>query len=187
MIGTCQPTASRGDVSQYSSEVREVLVVEQAEELQVQEDELHRRVADALADAERRAVHAVGAELERPERVLEREAAVVVAVPVDADVVAPAPAMMLRVKCDEVAHAVGRGVARPCRERQRRVAPWSMAVLKSVASTSGRERVVSSVTYATGRPALTRDVDRLGAALGDERRRPTPRRSWRMGLEPMKA
>ena len=30
-------------------------------------------------------VHAVGAELERPDRVLEREAAVVVAVPVDAD------------------------------------------------------------------------------------------------------
>ena len=63
----------------------EILTVEQAEELEVEEDELHLRVADALADAERSAVYAVGAELERPERVFEGEAAVVVAVPVDAD------------------------------------------------------------------------------------------------------
>ena len=47
-------------------------------------------VADALADAERGAVHAIGAELERPERVLEREAAIVVAVPIDADLGAAA-------------------------------------------------------------------------------------------------
>ena len=57
-----------------------------AEQLQVEQDLIERRVADALADAERGAVDAIGAVLDREDRVDDAEPAIVVAVPVDADV-----------------------------------------------------------------------------------------------------
>ncbi len=67
-------------------------------------------------------MHAVGAELERPEGVLERETAVVVAVPVDPDLLAPVPAMTLRVNWMRL--RTPSGVAWPTvSDRQRRVAP----------------------------------------------------------------
>src|SRR5690606_9718010 len=58
---------------------------EKAEQLHVEQDELHLRIADPLTDAKGGAVHAIGAVLERPERVLESETAVVVTVPIDTD------------------------------------------------------------------------------------------------------
>ena len=71
-------------------------------------------------------------------------------------------------------------------ERTRRVAPWSIAARKSVVSTSGRERVVSSVTYATGRPALTATsiASALRLAIIATSHCST---NWRIGLDPMKA
>ena len=59
-----------------------------AHQHQVDEQHVHRRVADALADAERGAVQAGGARLERRQRVRDREVAIAVAVPVDADAAA---------------------------------------------------------------------------------------------------
>ena len=47
---------------------RQVLLIEQAQELQVEQDQLHGGIADALADAQGGAVHPVGAELQRPQR-----------------------------------------------------------------------------------------------------------------------
>ena len=55
---------------------------------QVHQQQIHRRVADALADAERRAVQPRRAGLERAQRVDDGEVAIAVAVPVDADVAA---------------------------------------------------------------------------------------------------
>lgn len=86
----------------------EVLVLELSEQLHVEQQELHLRT-DALADAEAGAVHAIGAELERPDGVLQGETAVVVAVPIDAHVCAGAGDHALR-ELHEVAHAVGSGV-----------------------------------------------------------------------------
>ena len=67
-------------------ELREVVIGQLAEQLEVEQDLIERRVADALADAERGAVDAIGAVLDREDRVDDAEAAIVVAVPVDADV-----------------------------------------------------------------------------------------------------
>ncbi len=97
----------------------------------------------------------------------------------------PAPATTLRVNCIRL--RTPSGVAWPTvSERQRREAPWSMAVRKSVESTSGRERVVSSVTYATGRPALT--PTSMASALRFAMRFTSHSSAyWRMGLDPMNA
>ena len=61
-----------------------------------------------------------------------------------------------------------------------------MAVRKRVVSTSGRERVVSSVTYATGRPAFTATsiASALRFAMSATSQCST---YWRIGLEPMNA
>ena len=86
------------------------IAVDPAEQLQVHEQLVHRRVADALADAERAGVHAVRAGLERPQRVRHAEAAILVPVPVDLDArveLGDEPAH----EAHEVAHAVRRRVA----------------------------------------------------------------------------
>ena len=108
-----------------------------AEELEVEQDQLHRRVADALADAERGAVDAIGAELERPEGVDEREAAIVVAVPVDADVGAGPGDERACVKLDAGCARRRAWRGRRCRRDSRREAPCSMAIWKSGRSISG--------------------------------------------------
>jgi hypothetical protein len=93
------------------------LIFEQAEQLEIEEDELHRGIADPFADAERGAVHAVGAELEGPQRVFERETAVVVTVPIDAHLSARLFDDLLG-KADQVAHTVRRGVAHGIRDAE---------------------------------------------------------------------
>ncbi len=86
------------------------MIGELTEELEVDQDQVERRVADALADAEDAAMDAVGAILEREDRVDQREAAIVVAMPVDLHVGAGAlddvPGEL-----DEVADAVRGDVA----------------------------------------------------------------------------
>ena len=59
--------------------------IDPAEQLKVDEELVHRRVADALPDPERAGVHAVRAGFEGPDGVGDTEAAVLVAVPVDLD------------------------------------------------------------------------------------------------------
>jgi len=99
-------------------QLREVLLFEGAGELEVQEQQLHRGVADALADAEARPVNAIGAVLDGEERVDEAEAAVVVPVPVDLHVVRAHALHDRAGEVDEVAHAVGRGVTDGVAEAQ---------------------------------------------------------------------
>ena len=115
-------------------------------------------------------MHAIGAVLERPERVAESEAAVVVPVPVDADLRARARDDAAR-ELNEVADAVGRRVAdrvredeaaravvdRRAKERRQHVGPRSRRVLGDVRD---------------GEARLDGDVDRLGAALRDQRHVP---------------
>ena len=92
-------------------ELREVLILEQAEELQVEEEQLHLRVADALADAEAGAVDAVGAELEGPDaRSRARGRGRCGRASRSPIVGAGAGDDVLR-ELDQVAHAVGRRVA----------------------------------------------------------------------------
>src|SRR5207247_317969 len=67
-------------------------------------------VADALPDAARRAVHAVGARLERGDGVDYAETAIAVAVPVDLDRGVHALDDAAH-EADEIAHAPRRGVA----------------------------------------------------------------------------
>ena len=57
-----------------------------AEQLQVQQDLIERSIANAFANAQRRAVHSIGAVLDREDRIDHSEAAIVVTVPVDADI-----------------------------------------------------------------------------------------------------
>ncbi len=87
-----------------------------AEELEVDEQEIHLGVADALADAERGAVHAVGAGFDGGHAVREPEAAIVVPVPVDAHVELVAGDDLFAHEAHERAHAVGRRVADGVRE-----------------------------------------------------------------------
>ena len=185
MIGTFQPTRRGGDVA-VLEQLREVLILELAEQLQVQQDELHLRVADALADAERRAVHAIGAVLERPDRVLEREAAIVVAVPVDADRRRPMPAMIALREVDEVAHAVGRRVADGVAEAEPRGAVIDRDLEERREHLGARARRVLG-DVADGEAGLHRDVDRLGAMRSTIGSRSQSSANWRIGLEPMKA
>src|SRR6185437_16628265 len=78
------PLHGGGDGLAVLEELREILL-EETEELQIEENQLHLRVADTLADSERGAVHAVCAELECPDGIHESETAIVVTVPVEAD------------------------------------------------------------------------------------------------------
>ena len=101
---------------------------------------------------------AVGAGLDARRCVLiDAEAAVAVAVPVDADVARRMPSM-------HAARRSARGSRRPSgvawptvSQTQRRCAPRSIARREQRRSVSGRARVVSSVTYITGRPCLDRE------------------------------
>jgi hypothetical protein len=108
------------------------------------------------------AVDAVGAVFEGGEGVGEGEAAVVVAVPVDAHRDAQR-ADEVAGEEDEVADAVGGGVADGVAEAEARCAVVDGAA-KRVARVWGRERMVSSVTKVTRRPALA--AERHGG--GDE-------------------
>ena len=146
-------------------EVRQVLMLEHPQELQVQQDELHRRVADAFTDSERRPVHPISTVLEGKKRVLEGEASVVMPVPIDADLDAHLGDDAPR-KRDEVPHAVGRrvphGVAkakarrpvidRHLKQRREHVRPRARRVFGHV-----RHR----------QPRLHADVDRVRRALHD--------------------
>ena len=160
------PFHGAGDGLAVFEQLRQILAVELPEELQVEEQELHLRVADALADPESRGMHAIGAVLEGPDGVLEREAAIVVTVPVDADVGAGAGDHVLR-ELNEIAHAVGSGVADGVREAEPR-----RAVIDGGPEQRGEHlgtrarRVLGDV--GDGEAGLHRDVDGLGAALRDE-------------------
>ena len=85
------------------------MVVEQSQQLQVEQNEFHLRVADALANSEGGAVNAIGPELEGPKRILEGEPAIVVAVPVDLHVGARSNDHALG-ESNEVLHPVGGGM-----------------------------------------------------------------------------
>ncbi len=102
------------------AELRDVAIAELADELQVHHDLIERRVADALADAEDRAVHAIRAVLQRVDRVRHAEAAIVVPVPVDPDVARAPRGEQVARELDEVAHAVGRDVTDGVAEREPR-------------------------------------------------------------------
>ena len=62
------------------------VVVDQAEQLAVDQQQVHRRVAGAFADAECGRVDAIGAGFDSRQAVGDRQLAVAVAVPVDLDV-----------------------------------------------------------------------------------------------------
>ena len=147
-------------------QLRQVLALELTEQLQVEEQELHLRVADALADAEPRGVDAIGAVLERPDRILEREPAIVVAVPVDADLGAGAGDDVAR-ELDQVSHAVRRSVADGIGEADatRSVIDRGAEQRREDLGTRAR-RVLRDV--GDGQALLHRDVDRLRAPLGDQ-------------------
>ena len=95
-------------------ELREVLIFELPEELHVEENQLHLRVSHPLADAEGGRVHAVGAELQGPQRVLEGESAVVVTVPVEPDPRDARPRDDALRELNEVPYAVRASRGRPC-------------------------------------------------------------------------
>src|SRR5260221_11624303 len=102
------PVQGAGDGLAILDELREVAVRRKLpQEAQVEQDELHRGIPHAFADAERGAVDTIRPELERPEGVLERQTAIVVPVPVDADVLTRAGDEVFR-ELDEVVHAVRR-------------------------------------------------------------------------------
>ena len=82
-----------------------------AEEVQVDEQQVHLGVADALADAEGGGVDAVDAGLDRGEAVGEPEAAVAVAVPVELHLLAAAADDLILHEAHEGADAVGGRVA----------------------------------------------------------------------------
>ena len=98
-----------------------------AHQHQVHEQQVHRRVADALADAERGAVHAGRARLERRDAVDDGEAAVAVAVPVDAD--ARRPTSLITCATNRTTAEAPAGVAWPTvSATQMRAAPARMAL-----------------------------------------------------------
>src|SRR5919107_1715905 len=104
-----RPAAALRGLLAVLAQPREV-VVNPAHELQVYEKLIHRRVADALADAQGRAVNLVGPALDGGDGVDDPEAAILVAVPVEAH----AAALLFDDLPDEAhdrARAVGRGVA----------------------------------------------------------------------------
>src|SRR5262249_19824484 len=89
-----------------------------AEEAEVVDEQLEARVADALADTEAGAVHAVHAGLRGPERGREREAAIVVAVPVELDVRGAHRGELAAREADQRLNAVRRDVARRIAEAE---------------------------------------------------------------------
>src|SRR5690606_20499603 len=92
------------------------VVVVQAQQVHVDEQQIHFGIADAFADPEAGAVHAVHALLDRCERVGETEAAIAVAVPVDADVFAHGLNDFAAHETDELADALWRRVSDRVRE-----------------------------------------------------------------------
>ena len=70
---------------------RREVAIDEAHHHQVDEQQLHRRVANALADPEGGGVHAGGAGFERGDAVDDRQVAIAVAVPVKADLCARCP------------------------------------------------------------------------------------------------
>jgi hypothetical protein len=127
------------------------LALVDTEELQIHEQQIERRVADALADAQDGAVHAICAGLDRRQRVPEPEPPVVVSVPVDARLRSEPTDELLR-EVDHVEHAVRRRVP-TVSHTQRPSAPSSMAAVNRRRSVVGCERVVSSVTNVHVSPA----------------------------------
>src|SRR5687767_8454186 len=79
-----RPAAAFGRLLAVVAQAREV-VVYPAQQPEVDEQLVHRRVADALADAERGAVDLVGAALDGRDGVDDAEAPILVPVPVEAD------------------------------------------------------------------------------------------------------
>ena len=152
MAGIGTPVAAE-TVSQYSHSADRSRV-DAAHQHQVHEQQVHRRVADPLADAERGAVQPRRAGLERGQRVGDGEVAIAVAVPVDADSAAALVDHGLRRTSRPPPRPAG--VAWPTvSAMQTRVAPARIAVEYSARSVSGSARVVSSVTYMTGSPSRT--------------------------------
>ena len=94
---------------------RRQITFEVSHQHQVDEQGIHRRVADALADADRGAVQARRAGVERRQRVTDRKVAVAVAVPVDADA-SPALFDHLRHEPDHGGGTRGGGVAHGIRD-----------------------------------------------------------------------
>src|ERR1019366_3126815 len=138
-----------------------------AEEPQVEQEELDGGVADALAEAERRSVYAIGSGLERPEGVAEREPAIVVAVPVEAGLRPRAHDDAGR-ELDQVSDAVGRGVTHGVREHEPPRAVIDRRAKERIEHLGARARgVFGDVRDREAR--LDRQVDRLGAPLRDER------------------
>ena len=91
-------------------EPREVLV-DQAEQPQIYEHQFHRRVADAFAERERGGVNLIGAGGNRGERIRDGEAAIVVAVPIDANFFAGWLHDFFDCKFHQIVGAARRGVA----------------------------------------------------------------------------
>ena len=61
------------------------IVIDQADQAQVHEHQFHGRVADAFAQRQRGGVNLIGAGGDRGQRIRDGEAAIIVAVPIDAD------------------------------------------------------------------------------------------------------
>ena len=97
------------------AQVGQVAVVE-PQELQVHEQQVHLHVAHALADAQRRAVDAVGPRLDRRQGVGQTQPPIAVAVPIDLHVLPGGLDDRLAHEAHERTHAGGRGV--PDRVRQ---------------------------------------------------------------------
>ena len=104
-----RPAATLGSLLAILAQARQV-VVNPAHELQVDEQLIHRRVADALADAQGRAVNLIRAALDGRNRVDDAEAAVLMPVPVKSDALALLLDNLLD-EADDRARPVGRGVA----------------------------------------------------------------------------
>ena len=157
-----------------------------AEELQVDEEKIHLRVSDALADAERRGVDTVHALLDRRQAVGEPEPPVPVPVPVDLHVLAGL-AHELPDKPHELPHAVRRRMAHGVGEADapgaaldrrgvqlaERLGAGARRILGHVHDVQSlghreRHRLLGRPTHHARRPALRVAADRRAADEGPD-------------------
>ena len=154
-----------------------------AHQHQVDQQQVHRRVADPLADAERRPVQARGAGLEGGDAVDHGEVAVAVTVPVDADVRAELASTCATNRTTAAAPPAWRARrCRRCKMRWRR--PESRIVIQRAQRLGvGARRVLGDVHHVQ---ALARPRTSIASSvLPQQAVEVQPSVYWRIGDEPM--